>query len=105
MKMRKKVRPVRCEGFLFTVLEGGVEREVQLMGSGGLFGSGTLETIPNDLVAIERATEEVLDRARTILEIGGSLREWLGDWYDPPDRIREFVPDEILSARPLISAL
>lgn len=102
MKTRKKVRPIECEGFLFTVLEGGIEREVQLMGSGGLIGSGSLAMIRGDRFGIERATEEVLDRARTILEIEGSLREWRGDWYDPPDRIREFAPDEILSARPIL---
>jgi hypothetical protein len=102
VKTRRKVRPVECEGFLFTVLEGEIKREVQLMGSGGLLGAGSLATIRGNRFTIERATERVLSRAREWFELEGRLREWLGDGYDPSDRIREFVPDEILSVRPLL---
>lgn len=41
MKMRK--RWCRIEGFVFTVLENGIESEVQLVGSEGLMGNDLLD--------------------------------------------------------------
>jgi hypothetical protein len=92
----------KCIGFSFTIRENGKEREAQLMGSGGLLGSGLIATVNHmggDFA--ERACKTLMHIATYKLHRVGWLLEWKEEERAPFQRIVQITPEEIVAVNPI----